>query len=336
MVKSNIIAGSNVYLVRTKIPFWDPDFVKQIRDPKILNDIKRRYKVETNVQKLDEKQMDISRRDRRCRYAKNDPCFGYDYESKHEICKCINGKCAKIYECNPAYSKEYAETWQVSERDIQLYGDPKDKEKIPEYYLVDMISEEEMEIYDFLDNDGKINPVPPPDIYVNNWKQDKNGKWLTIVGYRWVITDNASYEGAELVPIWRPRDTEIVDSRKSHSPKKAKRIEKKNFDSDMKEDNVAPALSARKAAHYKAIEKIVIGYINRTVNVVDILNNSFLENKTTILLDNAAELALFSSYLLSNEILHGISMEQIVTLKMADQFKGGADNGRIKIGRAHV
>lgn len=89
MLKSNIVAGSNVYLVRTEIPFWDPDYVSQIIDPKFLNDIKGRYKVENNVQKLSKEQMDISRRQRRCLYAKNDPCWGYN--GKRVISKALRG-----------------------------------------------------------------------------------------------------------------------------------------------------------------------------------------------------------------------------------------------------
>ncbi len=331
MLKSNIVAESNVYLVRTKIPFWDPDYVSQIIDPKFLNDIKGRYKVENNVQKLNPEQMAISRREIRCRYAENDPCWGYD--GKKEICKCINGKCSYIYECNPDYSDEYAEIWQSSEKDTQLYGNP---EKLKEYYLTGMISEEEMEMYSFLpEHEGILNPVPAGDIYYNGWREftrkDKKGRWLTIVGYRWVIIDNASYEGEELVPIWGRRDTEIVERRKPNPVKKAKRIEKKNSNSDINEDNAASPLSGRKKSYYKLFEKILIDLINRIINFVDMSNESFSGKKTTILLDNPAELAFVSSYLLNNSIMHGISTDQKVTLMVADKYKGSTDYKHIII-----
>ena len=325
MLKSNIVAGSNVYLVRTEIPFWDPDYVSQIIDPKFLNDIKGRYKVENNVQKLSKEQMDISRRQRRCLYAKNDPCWGYN--GKRVISKCINGKCRYIYECNPDYSDEYAEKWRSSEKDIQLYGNP---EKLKEYYLTGMISEEEMEMYSYLpEHEGTLNPVPAGEVYYNGWReftrQDNKGGWLTIVGYRWVIIDNASYEGEELVPIWGRTDTEIVERRKSNSVKKAKRIEKKNSIIDINEDNVASPLSGRKRSYFKLLEKILIDLIIKTINFVDISNDSFSGNRTTILLDNPAELAFVSSYLLNNSIMHGISTEQKVTLMVADKYKGSTD-----------
>ena len=60
-------------------------------------------------------------------------------------------------------------------------------------------------------------------------------------------------------------------------------------------------------------------------------NESFSGKKTTILMDNPAELAFVSSYLLNNSIMHGISTDQKVTLMVADKYKGSTDYKHIII-----
>ena len=230
MPESNIVAGSNVFLFRTDQPWWDPQFVAQIDDYQLLKAVEARQ-TDYRVARFSKKQLSIIETDLRCVYAKTDPCWGYSNEKKRVVSACINGKCPKIKECNPNYSPDEAAYWKTSNNEEQAYGFPR---KQPRYYIVDMVSDEEMtRYYSNPKNEGFEYSVPRSPVLADE-KYDSNrktkidpatGRKMVVVGYNWMITDNASYESEELIPIWGYVE-EVEEKKQPVTRKRAKRIEK--------------------------------------------------------------------------------------------------------------
>ena len=58
-MKSNIVAGSNVFRSRTDDPMQDPAFVSQVQDYPRLQEIAARKRVDSRVAKFDKAQEEI-------------------------------------------------------------------------------------------------------------------------------------------------------------------------------------------------------------------------------------------------------------------------------------
>ncbi|MBQ7864189.1 MAG: hypothetical protein IJ353_06980 [Lachnospiraceae bacterium] len=310
METSNIVAGSNVFLSRKEHPFWDSEFVKQVQDYKLVKYIDSRRRVDGRVCELSEKQYAILQTEMRCVYAKNDPCWGYSDAKKKVISACINGECPNIRRCNPLYSSEVADLWRMSDEERDLYGNPM---RLRKYYIVDMISDEEMLQYESNPgNDGREfsvkNPVLPDKKIVDKKDEifrieERTGRKMVVVGHKWMITDMASYENEELVPIWGYAD-EVNAKRIMHRRKAPKitqlHVEKKDTSAnerllDVSEQNET---NNRKFSSIK-------DYVYSTVSIGEIEKETFEAHKTVIICANEAECSYISSMLIKNSIEHG-------------------------------
>ena len=338
MQESNIVAGSNVYLSRTESPFWDPDFVAQVQDYKLLKYISSKRQTDNRVAAFSGNQGEILRTEMRCIYAPKDPCWGYVKERKRVLSACINGECPKIYECNPKYTAEDAAYWVTTDEERKQYGNP---DKQPRYYIVDMISDEEMTRYDSNPkNEGYEYPVPKNPVLKD--KRDtiesepktkidpRTGRRMVVVGYKWMITDTSDYQNEELIPIWG--FVEEVEERKQPTVrKKAKRIEKKQI---VEQPKRKPVLEEKTPdpdyARKDDFEKAVASHISGEIKLTDVDEDS-ISAGTVILLDNLAELAFVSSTLLVSEIKHGIKAESGIMLSLIDDYEKFADRPNVMI-----
>lgn len=329
MKNSNIIAGSNVFLSHNDDPRHDPAFVSQIQDFARLKGISNRRQVDSLVADFTAPQEKILKTEMRCIYAKNDPCWGYVKSRGKVECACINGDCPNIFKCNPHYSQASSSYWVTSTAEKQLYGDP---DKLRWYYIVDMISDEEMGRYTSLPvNTGRNHPVP-----VNPVPKDKvpktapktrvdpaTGKRQFVVGYRWMITDNASYENERLVPIWGSVEELEEEQKPTIFRKKSRRIEKKQVSSTVSQlFNNSTGLTALNADFYNKdeFEKTVTRNITEVVKLTDIEPGLIDNTDTVILLDNPAELAFVSAAFLVNDIKHSLTNTKGVQLALIDDY----------------
>lgn len=326
MYKSNIVAGSNVFHSYDEDPRFDEYFVKQVQDYPRLKGIVERQLYDKRIASLDDVQLEILRTEMRCVYAENDPCWGYMASTKKIVSACIQGECPQIRKCNPQYSEKYASCWKMTKKEQDLYGDPSE---LRSFYKVDMISDEEMLRYGvYPQNDGFEypmikNPVP------KEKKPEKNknpktrinpltGQREVVVGYRWVITDNASYENEELYPIWG-----VVEEAKKivvPSRRKTARIAKKI------EEEQIPIVGVQKIAIKNLEEEIrdceakVLAKEIIEIKVTGLEENSLNQGKYLVISDNPAEMAYISSILLVNGINHGTTEECGVRLILLDDF----------------
>lgn len=310
---SNIVAGSNVYLVKEERPFWDAEFVAQLKDYAKLSEVKKRYKVESKVKPLSDVQMSASRRETRCTYAKNDPCWGVVRMRNGRvkvISKCINGNCPKIFECNPAYTIEEENYWKNVGKESASYGNPKDPKQQPKYYLVDLVAEEERKQYYTVPLEKAYPIIGKKTKYSSDVITDpKTGRKKVIVGYKWIITDNASYESEELKPIYRYVDNITEQKKRTTVLKKAKRISKKT-DIDISEKPLA----------YREYENLVQNSIVGSIHFSEMDRNNIGKTSRLILLENPAELALVSKALLDLKIDHGMNLGHEIMLTTFDDF----------------
>lgn len=325
-MKSNIVAASNVHMSREDNPFRDPEYAAQIQDYDKVWALSKGKDYDSKVVKLTAKQETILKIGMRCVYAKKDPCFGY-VDEKHRLrCACINGNCSEILKCNPEYTEEDAKFWTTSDEERALYGIPS---KLREYYIVDIVSDEEMLRYECNPyNEGIEFPLIPEPVIKEELKTKKSekskidpltGRKMIIVGYKWVITDNASYESDELVPIWGFAK-EVEESRPQQQPmrKRAKRIEKLDTAKQKKpkKKNIAEDGFEKKADYEsivkeKAVEKIGLGDLDEADD---------LGARALIVCNNPAELALISDGLVKSRIDHGYKPENDIRLVVIDDF----------------
>lgn len=352
-MNSNIVAGSNVYLAKTDDPRRDPDFIAQILDYDRLKEIVERRKIDPQISLLSREQMSIVHRGIRCTFAKNDPCFG-PLPGGRNGCKCINIECSGIYDrpsfygkapwkgCNPDITEEYIKQWSPDPLAKKQYGNP---ESLRRYYIVDMVSDEEMSRYDSNPkNEGYEYPIPKNPVLPN--EQDKKqkeqkykidpitGRKMVVIGYRWVITDNATYESEELLPIWG--FVEEVEEKKEETVtrKKAKRIEKKQDIPQKKKKLVKPTEAIRdpdydrKEEFEKAVAASIVDEIKLTDVDPDVIND---EDDIVVLLDNPAELAFVSGTFLISAISHGMKTDMPVRLALIDDYLHFTDRSQVMI-----
>ena len=352
-MNSNIVAGSNVYIARTDDPRRDPEFIKQILDYDRLKEIVERRKVDPKISLLSKEQMSIIHRGTRCIFAKNDPCFG-PLPGGRNGCKCINIECPGIYDrsffygkapwkgCNPDITEEYIKLWSPDPIAKEQYGNPGDLRK---YYIVDMISDEEMSHYaSEPGNEGYEYPIHENPVTSDNQtsrREDQEykidtmtGRKMVVIGYRWVITDNSSYENEELLPIWG--FVEEVEERKEETftRRKAKRIEKKQDTFHKKKRRITPTEGfrdsdySRKEEFEKAIADCIVDEIKLTDVDQDVISD---KNDLVILLDNPAELAFVSGTLLVSDVPHGLKTDMPVRLALIDDYLSFTDRPQVMI-----
>ena len=73
MLESNIVAESNVYLSRTDSPYWDTDFIAQIKDYELLKHIESKRQSDRWIASFSDSQRRMLEIDMRCTFAKKDP-----------------------------------------------------------------------------------------------------------------------------------------------------------------------------------------------------------------------------------------------------------------------
>ena len=331
MTSSNIVAGSNVFLSREDDPRQDPAFVEQVQDYDRLKGIADRRKVDHSIAKFSSAQEEILRTEMRCVYAKNDPCWGYVKSSNRVISACINGECPKIRECNPKYSLEEAKYWRPSVFDKRAYRDP---EKLRFYYIVDMVSDEEIGRYDSNPrNEGFEYTIPKNPVLPNKQDQKEKdqkykidpltGRKMVVIGYRWVITDNASYENEELLPIWGYVEEVEEKPEKVAVRRKAKRIEKIQ-DASPKKKRIGKAAEPVRDPDFdrkEEFEAAVASAITEEIKLTDVDPDIISEDEEpVVLLDNPAELAFVSGTFLISGIEHGIETTHPIQLALIDDY----------------
>lgn len=326
MFKSNIVAGSNVFLSREDDPRWDSNFVQQVQDYSKIKDISSRKETDFRIASLSASQHKILENEMRCIYAENDPCWGFSKDKNKVVCACINNRCPLILKCNPNYSDKEVKFWITSDEERRRYGDPN---KLPLYYIVDMIPEDEMLRYECNPlNDGlefliKSNPVIKDSFEkkdTNQYKIDsKTGRKMVVIGHRWVLDNIGSYEGEELIPIWGYVD-EVTET-KLTKRKKARRIEKKEPEKSQKPIKRASNVSTDKHANKQEYEQLVKAALQDEYKLTDLSEDCFVEAHNLILVDNPAEQAYVSSMLLLSDVHHGYSKDDIVEIALIDEYE---------------
>lgn len=323
MEASNIIGGSNIYPCKGS-PLSDQEFVNQIEDYNYIKTIYEMIELQRSSVHLTKKQMELLKIEMRCTYAPNDPCWGY-INGQGIKSRCVEGECHKIKQCNPTYTREQTDYWRMNEKTRSLYGRP-DKQK--KYYLVDLVSDEEMLKY-ISDPKGAGREYPTmKETEQNNLKQKPKGRHLVVIGYEETYFGDAD---DQFSPIWGYVDDSedkglLVEnrygSRTEYVYKNAvreKQIIKKKATNKFA-DKIVPKksskttiniekLSAEKRLDYeKAIKEKLENNYQLTEMNSEILNQLSSNQIMNIILSNEAEMAYVSSMLLQASIAHDIEI----------------------------
>lgn len=316
MYESNIIAGSNVFLSREEDKFWDEDFARQVQDYKLIKYMHDRRKIDSRICNLTGKQQAILNSDMRCLYAKNDPCWGYVESRKKMVCACINNECSQIYRCNKDYTIEQSLLWSMTDEEIEQYGHP---ELIRKYYIVDLVSDEEMEQYNYIHDVSDRTFSIKNHIIQDEQKSTKKkelsridpatGRKMVVVGYEWRITDNSNYESEKLIAIWDFSDEIEINKPLRKKIKKVKKIEEKEKKSLQK--NAESSFDERERNRIKNLLNEKVVSIKKLTEIEE--NDQEFQN-TSIILVNEAEKAYVSSMLLLNKVEHGFEKSDSLQL----------------------
>ena len=328
METSNIIGGSNVYPCKGS-PLSDQEFVNQIEDYNYIRTIHKMQEFRQSSVHLTKKQSQLLEIEMRCVYAKKDPCWGY-INGQGIRSRCIEGRCPRIKNCNPTYTSEQQGYWTMSEEAKTLYGSP-DKQK--KYYLVDLVSDEEMSRY-ISNPKGAGMEYPPildPKPKVPGQKKLKS-RSLVIIGYEETYFGDADNQ---LSPIWGYVDdsedggslvTHKYGSRKEVIHEKTRKVGDWPKKKVVKKDTVKPAdkkievneeqkkpvitdLDEVKKLQYEKVVKDKIGSSYQLTEITDELINGLSYGKIlNIILSNEAEMAYVSSMLLQANIVHDIEL----------------------------
>ena len=354
MEKSNIIGGSNIYPCNGS-PLNDQKFVNQIEDYNYIRTIHKMHRFRQSSVHLTEKQSQLLEIEMRCIYAKNDPCWGY-INGQGIRCRCIEGRCPRINNCNPTYTSEQQVYWTMSEEIKALYGYP-DKQK--KYYLVDLVSEEEMSRY-FSDPKGAGIEFPPiPDSKPKTRKRMKTkGRRLVIIGYEETYFGDADNQ---LSPIWGYVDDmedkgtlvtrqyggrkEIVyiNSHKVGEKDKKKKVLKEIKKTKSKEVKKQPvvALDEEKKVQYEKAVKDKLGNSYQLTEITTelIRKLSYGRRILNIILSNEAEMAYVSGMLIQANIAHDLELfegKEKVCLWKAQSKKIKFSSGVVLISSAFI
>ena len=326
METSNIVVGSNVFLCRTEYSFQDPEFVKQVQDYELLKYIESRNQVDNLIAPFQKEQISILNTEMRCIYAKNDPCWGYKKTKGKVVCACINERCPLLKECNPDYSRNNASYWMTSEVESSLYGRP---DQLPRYYIVDMISDKEMNQY-VVDpgNDGIDHKTPPAAVYrkpepepkYEKYKIDPNtGRKMVVTGYKRLKYPE---EDGLCDPIWGfVEDVGIEKTLKVI--RKAKKIEKKRNIHTIKKPILKMETEMIDSDYVNKVKykRAVTTHIIEEIKLTDFREDCFIPNDTVIFFDNPAEMAFVSGTLLVEGIAHGYDDGDVIILSLVDDYK---------------
>lgn len=330
MLESNIVAESNVYLSRTDSPYWDTDFIAQIKDYELLKHIESKRQSDRWIASFSDSQRRMLEIDMRCTFAKKDPCWGLDKDGDRVRCACINGACSKLFKCNPDYTEADAIFWTTSDEEKNQYGKPDFQ---PRYYFVDMISDEEMTRYDSNPrNEGYEYSVPKAPILSDGGAKGHStakikidpltGRKMVIIGHEWLITDNANYENEELVPIWGYVE-EVEDKKIPIVRKKAKRIVKIETCNQRKKKQVLSEEKEPDPDYFRQedFENTVGRNVSSEIKLTKLGDENIDSVDTVILCDNPAELSFVSGTLLETEIKHSVKFDEGVRLALVDDFE---------------
>lgn len=323
METSNIIGGSNVYPCKGS-PLSDQEFVNQIEDYNYIRTIHKMQEFRQSSVHLTKKQSQLLEIEMRCVYAKNDPCWGY-INGQGIRSRCIEGRCPRIKNCNPTYTSEQQAYWTMTEDTKILYGRP-DKQK--KYYLVDLVSDEEMSRY-FSDPKGAGIEFPPiSDTKPKASEQKKpKGKRLVIIGYEetyfgdadnqlspiWGYVDDSEDEGSLVARQYGSRKEIVHENARKVGEKPKKKVSKKETvktvdkKDEVKEDpkQTVVVLEEAKKLQYEKTVKDKLGVSHQLTEINEELIGKLSYGKIlNIILSNEAEMAYVSSMLLQANIAH--------------------------------
>lgn len=320
MNTSNIIGGSNIYPCKGN-PLRDQNFVNQIEDYVHLQKIYKTQRVGIVGIQFTKKQMQLLEIEMRCVYAKDDPCWGY-INGKGIGCKCIEDRCPQIKNCNPTYSLEQKKEWTMDNVSKKIYGYPDDQRK---YYLVDLVSDEEMSRYISEPHGEAMEHSVLIDFQEEEQKQAQ-GRRLVIIGFEDTYFGDADNQ---LSPIWGyvddSEDTGVmVRSRYGSTKEVIKSNTEKHFETSKicvanedktKEISVAKdveetskqVLDKEKCKLYQNNLKNKLGDTYQLTELNEKLVSQFSdETVLNIVLANEAEMAYVSSMLIKADIDHNI------------------------------
>ena len=344
MERSNIIGGSNVYPCKGN-PLTDQEFVRHIEDYGHIRTIHKMQEFRQASVHLTKKQSQLLEIEMRCALLRDrpDPCWGY-IEGQGIRSRCIEGRCPHILKCNPTYTKEQAEYWRMTEEVRNQYGKP-DKQK--KYYLVDLVSDQEMLKY-YSDPKGAGKEYPPiKDPEPKKPKESKPaGRRLVIIGYEETYFGDADNQ---LSPIWGyvddsedagPIVTHQYGSSKENIHKNAyklgekpKKKKKPNVEKKVEIETVASKEEPQKvvavpeldSAIKKTYEQGIKGKLSESYPLTEItlelIEELFGDCSVSIVLANEAEQAYVSSMFLQAGIEHDVETEsgkERITLWKAD------------------
>ena len=319
MNTSNIIGGSNIYPCKES-PLRDQNFVNHIEDYNYIQKINKMQLLSSYNIHLTQKQAQLLKIEMRCVYAKKDPCWGY-IDGQGIRSRCIEGRCPQIMKCNPTYTSEQKRYWTMTEEATALYGHP-DKQK--KYYLVDLVSEEEMFRYS---SDAKgaekehpfiVDPVKEP--------AKPKGRRMVIIGYENTYFGDADNQ---LSPIWGYVDDSedvgpIVKSKYGSTTtykhqKSTEKTEIKKKKADVKETEQKPVevpkpkekiklSEEKKKAYESAVKEKLSGEYKLTEISNELITQISGDDKTTVILANEAELAYVSSMFQQSGVGHDVEV----------------------------
>lgn len=319
MNTSNIIGGSNIYPCKES-PLRDQDFVNHIEDYNYIQKINKMRLLSSYNIHLTQKQAQLLKIEMRCVYAKKDPCWGY-IDGQGIRSRCIEGRCPQIMKCNPTYTSEQKRYWTMTDEATSQYGRP-DKQK--KYYLVDLVSDEEMLRYS---SDAKgvekehpfiVDPIKEP--------VKPRGRRLVIIGYEETYFGDADNQ---LSPIWGYVDDSedtgpVVKSKygstttyKHQKATEQPEIKIKKIDVKKPEQKPVEVLKPKttfelseekKKAYEKNIKEKLFGEYKLTEMSNELISQISSDAKVTVVLANEAELAYVSSMFQQSGISHDVEV----------------------------
>ena len=326
METSNIIGGSNIFPCKGS-PLRDQEFINQIEDYNYIRTIHKMQTFRQNSVHLTEKQSQLLEIEMRCAYAKADPCWGY-INGQGIRSRCIEGKCPQIKKCNPTYTLEQQEYWTMTDEAKALYGRP-DKQK--KYYLVDLVSDEEMSRY-FSDPKGagiEFPPIPDPEPKTSESERPKDRK-LVIIGYEetyfgdaddqispiWGYVDDAEDEGTLVTNQYGSHKETVYSNVRKVGEKTKKKIvnqeksdvKKTKIEEELKKPVAVILDECKKFQYEKAVKDKVCTSYQLTEITEDLITDLSHGKILNIILSNEAEMAYVSSMLLQANIAHDMEL----------------------------
>lgn len=333
METSNVIGGSNVYPCNGS-PLSDQEFVNHIEDYNHIRAIRKQQEFRQSSVSLTKKQAQLMQIEMRCVYAKKDPCWGY-INNVGVRSKCVEGNCPQIKKCNPDYTQEDTVYWTMTDEVRLQYGHP-DKQK--KYYLVDLVSDEEMLKY-ISDPKGAGMEFPPikDEFPKQENKTRPEGRRQVIIGYEetyfgdadnqlspiWGYVDDADDNASLVTSRYGSTTSHVQSNVKSQSTKKQKkstaRSEIKPVVEPVKEKKVEnkPVVEELSQERKNSLETSVRSKVKNTFSLTEvsseIIKSIAGDTVLNIVLSNEAEMTYVSSMLLQAGIVHDLEQQNVKT-----------------------